>query len=236
MKLQAMTAVVALGLFVGSAQAADLAPLPTNYGYYVSLFGGANFLESADVSIDPLASDLDDDFGRIGFDTGFVAGGTFGLEFIPGWRSEVELSYRKNDVSSYFEGTITNNLASSGDAIGALAIMANVWKDFHLSDNIGLHVGGGIGAANLDLTMANVDDTDPLASINDDAWVLAGQAGAGFSWALGNNMVATIDYRFFITDKATFNGVDNDDDPFTFSHDYMSHSVMAGLRIPLGGN
>ena len=236
MKFQVMTAVAALGLFVGSAQAADLEPVPTSYGYYVSLFGGANFLESADVSIDPLGSDLEDNFGRIGFDTGFVVGGAFGLEFAPGWRSEVELSYRKNDVSSYFEGTEPNNLATNGDAIGALAIMANVWKDFDLSDTIGLHVGGGIGAANLDLTMANVSDENPLAPIDDNEWVLAGQAGAGLSWVLGNNMVATIDYRFFITDKATFSGVDNDDDPFTFSHDYMSHSVMAGIRIPLGGN
>lgn len=242
MKQNLLATVAALSLFAAPSFAEDMADsqgmmaFPDHY-FYGSVFGGINFLKDQDVSIDDKSSNLDDEFGEIEFKEGFIFGGALGVDFYHVWRTELELSYRQNDVSSYYEGTFEEDLAQSGDKISAFAIMANIWRDVPINESLGLHFGGGAGAAMVSLDMTDIDEENgDVAMIDDHDWVLAAQGGVGLDWRFANGMVASLDYRAFITQNLEFEGVDEDGDEFEIELDeYLSQSIMVGLRIPLSG-
>lgn len=228
----------AFGLLVGSAAAEEPSPFEKD-AFYAAVFGGGNFLQDTDVSVNPMGSGLDSTSGDIGFDKGFAVGAAVGHEFTHNLRGELELSYRRNDVSSYYEGVTPfggdRNQASPDDYISALAIMANVWRDVELNETIGLHFGGGIGIAQIDLELDAVRaiGTSP---VDDSDWVPAGQAGIGFSMMLpSSRWIATVDYRAFFTGDGTFEGRNGSGDKFEVEHDYLAHSIMVGLRMPFSG-
>lgn len=241
MKRNLLASVAVLSLMATPSIADDMLDaqgmkaFPDHY-FYGSVFGGINFLEDQGVDIEERSSDLDEyDFGEIEFKDGFIVGGALGIDFNHMWRTEVELSYRQNDVSSYFEGTLDNDLARSGDQISAFAIMANIWHDIHFNQSVGMHIGGGVGGAIVSLDLEDIDNDD-VATVDDHDWVLAAQAGVGLDWRFANGMVASLDYRAFITEELEFDGVDDDGDDFGLEMDeYLSHSIMVGLRVPFGG-
>lgn len=240
MKQNLLATVAALSLLAAPSFAEDMVDaqamkaFPDHY-FYGSVFGGVNFLKDQDVDLDTQSSTLTDDFGEIDFKDGFIVGGALGVDFYHTWRAELELSYRENDVSSYFEGGFTGNQAQSGDQISAFAIMANVWRDFHFNESFGVHIGGGIGGAMVSLDMEDIDNDDP-ASVDDHDWVLAAQGGVGLDWRFANGMVASLDYRAFITQDVEFEGRDGSGNSFGFEMDeYLSQSIMVGLRVPFGG-
>lgn len=208
---------------------------PDHY-FYGSVFGGINFLKDQGVDIDDRASNLADEYGEIEFKEGFIGGGAVGIDFNHTWRTEVELSYRQNDVSSYYEGSYAEDLAQSGDEISAFAVMANIWRDVPIHQSFGIHFGGGIGAAMVSLDMTDIDEeTNDEATIDDHDWVLAAQGGVGVDWRFANGMVASLDYRAFVTQGLEFEAVDEDGDKGEIELDeYLSQSIMVGLRIPFG--
>lgn len=241
MKQNLLASVAILSLCATPVFAEDMADeqgmkaFPNHY-FYGSAFGGVNFLEDQDVDINERDSDLTEyDFGEIEFDTGFIVGGALGVDFYHAWRTELELSYRENDVSSYFEGSIGEDQSQSGDQISAFAVMANIWRDFHINEAVGFHIGGGVGVARVSLDLADID-FDDVATVDDHDWALAAQGGVGLDWRFANGMVASLDYRAFITEGLEFDGVDDDGDSFGFEMDeYLSQSIMVGLRVPLSG-
>lgn len=230
----------AFGLLVGSAAAEDYAPFD-KAGFYAAVFGGVNILQDADVSVDPMSSDILSTSGDFEYDAGFVLGAAVGHEFFHNIRGELELSYRRNDVSSYYEGTTpvsgAFNQASPDDHISALAVMANVWRDVDLNETFGMHFGGGVGVAQLHVDLDDIDATGggEVGRVDDSDWVLAGQAGVGFSMMLPQGWIATVDYRAFLTADGTFEGRDVNGDAFEIEHDYLAHSIMVGLRMPFSG-
>ena len=197
-----------------------------------------SFLNEADPSVSPFGgADFGYDPTSIEFDAGALAGLALGAKIGGNLRGEIEFAYRRNDVSSYFEGTGSTpaDTSSSGDVSEAFTLMANVFHDIEVSENVGVHIGGGVGVARLSIDMANVDYSDiPVTSLDDDQWVLAGQLGAGFSWLLGNNTTLFLDYRLLVTQEPEFEDTHSNGPSFDFSHEYISHSVMAGIRIPIG--
>lgn len=230
----------AFGLLVGSAAAEDYAPFD-KAGFYAAVFGGVNILQDADVSIDPMSSQIFSTSGDIEYDTGFVLGAAVGHEFSHNIRGELELSYRRNEVSSYYEGSATFggpfDQASPDDHISALAVMANVWRDVDLNETFGMHFGGGVGIAQLHVELDDIDETGggQVGRVDDSDWVLAGQAGVGFSMMLPRGWIASVDYRAFLTADGTFDGRDANGDAFEIEHDYLAHSIMVGLRMPFSG-
>lgn len=213
--------------------------------FYAAVFGGVNLLQNSDVSIDPQTSGIGSTTGKIDFDTGFVVGGAVGVVFAPYWRGEVELSYRRNEISSFFEGSGTqalnpaNYLSGSDDHISAFAIMGNIWRDIEITETVGLHVGGGAGLALIHLELADADGVSSLSqvgSIDDSDWVFAGQLGAGLDWEMHSGWIASLDYRAFIAESPSFTGSHTNGGTFGFETDYISHSVMVGLRMPLSGH
>ncbi|MDZ4094920.1 MAG: outer membrane beta-barrel protein [Paracoccaceae bacterium] len=199
-------------------------------GLYVSGFGGINAPGDQTSSITGLA----DNFGDMSFDHGTIFGAAIGYSPIPGLRAEVELSRRNADVSSYFEGGFSANNALPGDSIKALSIMANLWKDVDVGNNVTAHFGGGVGMSRLSLNMGDLTSyKDPM---HDSDTVVAGQLGAGLAFNLGNNMTLTLDYRYLRTADATFTNHPScvECSPYSLKQNYDDHAVFVGLRIPLG--
>lgn len=227
-------------------------------------------------------------------DNGFVVGAALGLDFMDGWRAELEASYRSYDVGgnhrvsgdqyygSFYSGTLsfvgflylrnnygvtvksglytsgnpyiqqgsgnyiaysgtfTQTISSDGD-LSSFALMANVWLDFDLGEEIPLtpFIGAGLGMARLEASYrtqmtlpANTvgySYTRPSFSVSyraeDDAWVFAWQAGAGLAYQFGNGMSLSAQYRYFST---------GDVDLPNQSVNIDAHEVLIGLSIPLG--
>lgn len=230
-----------MALSCSIAFAEDDIPLSMVSPYYLSIFGGVGFLEDSNVSLSPLSVGFSRDGDHIEFDNGSIVGGALGWKFAPGWRAEAELAFRRNSVSAYFEGTFSppvSNGAQSGDAISAFSIMANAFRDIEVTENISLHVGGGIGMALLELNLANTDYQfgSVSAPVNDTIWSLASQLGAGIDWKLGNGWVAFVDYRAFAARDTTFSGTHSSSGrSFNFDMDYFHQAVIFGIKLPLGG-
>lgn len=242
MKYGLVTSCATLGLIATPANADD-GSFFNAAAFYGSLFGGVNILDGSPVAIGVGTSDLFTPTGRINFETGYVVSGAIGAEFANNWRGEAELAFRRNNVSSYFEsGSLSTSvamtdLARRGDHVSTLAIMGNIWRDVDINQVFSFHFGGGIGVARAHARLTDIDaNSGDIAPIDDSTWVFAGQVGAGVDWKMVNGWIASLDYRAFLTDDPRFSGTDMNGGSFQMSHQYVSQSVMIGLRVPLPGN
>jgi opacity protein-like surface antigen len=178
-------------------------------GPYVSVAGGAVFLEDSDLEENGLEAEAE-------FDTGFVVSGAAGYAFDLGFgsfRTEVEIAYRQNDVDQISAFGLT---VSAGDAeASVISGMANVALDMVTGTLVEPYVLVGIGAANVTLES---DDLD----VDEDDTVFAYQAGAGLGFALTETITLFTGYRFFGTTDPEFEGVEAE---------YHSHNVEAGVRV-----
>ncbi|CAN0131335.1 unnamed protein product, partial [Chrysoparadoxa australica] len=102
------------------------------------------------------------------------------------------------------------------------ALLANAWFYFNPDGNCHHFVGGGIGAAEIELDAGGgaADDT-----------VLAAQLGAGIEFDLSDTLALGLGYRFFKADDPEFEATD----PATGNTqrtdvDYEQHSAMLSLR------
>jgi opacity protein-like surface antigen len=182
-------------------------------GPYVSLSGGAVFLEDSDLEADNLGLS-----GEAEFDTGFVVSGAAGYAFdafgSATVRVEAEVAYRQNDVDTI---TVTGvGTGSGGDAeVSVLSGMANLAVDILTWSIVKPYVLVGIGVANVTLES---DDLD----VDEDDTVFAYQAGAGLGFAVTETITLFAGYRYFATADPEFEGVDAE---------YHSHNIEAGVRF-----
>ena len=177
-------------------------------GIYAEARGGAVFLMDSD--LDTGIPGLD---AELSFDPGWMAEGAIGYADSSGLRGEVALGYRKND----FDEVKVSGLGSAsvnGD-ITATTIMANGYYDiyFDSENRWAFYLGGGIGAAYLDVS-------GDLGS--DDDTVFAYQGSAGFSFAATPSIVLSLGYQYFATEDPKFGGTDAE---------YRSNNAIAGARF-----
>ena len=137
------------------------------------------------------------DASAIGNQTLFTAGGAAGVAFDrpSGWL-RMEFEGRGRDQMQISEsdaavGTLSLN-ASDG-----WSTMANVWRDFSVTERFGLYVGGGVGAGGY---RCSFDGTGPggvtvsgSTGISSFAW----QGGGGVVYALTERVTLDLGYRFF---------------------------------------
>lgn len=71
--------------------------------------------------------------------------------------------------------------------------MANVWRDFDVTDRTGLYAGGGIGAGGYQLTAVYPPPPTAASDITQFAW----QAGGGVTYAFTEKLTLDLGYRFF---------------------------------------
>lgn len=217
-----MLASTALAL-LGGAQTAQA-------DMYVSVFGGANFLEdSSDFGGTP------NDFFAFGSDAdiGFALGGAVGVhldKWAKGLRAELEASYRRQDVGGVWSsdnGPFTSGPIDANQS--TFAIMANVWYDFDCGWKIMPYAGGGVGwgRARVDgalLTSNGTQDTF-IDRENGFAW----QLGAGFNYEVQPGVNLGLGYRYFEgpTNDLIFNGKNT----LRTEIENGNHSVLVHLII-----
>ena len=176
---------------------------------YVSLSGGLNMLEDVDFD---LPSSLGGGGGSAEFDTGFLISGAFGLAFesIP-VRTEIEISWQKNDLDKIKYDGGGSVSGDSDDDQETAAVMWNGYFDIKTDSALTPYILVGIGAADVD------DDVDTL---------FAYQVGAGLGYALDENIILDLKYKYFMTED-----FDDDDGIYTVDFDGLAvHQVQVGIR------
>ncbi|HSR87972.1 MAG TPA: outer membrane beta-barrel protein [Pontiella sp.] len=189
-------------VLMGSVAIAQAEVLP-----YISLSGGLNMLEDIDFDYPPA---LGGGGGSAEFDTGFVISGAFGLAFesIP-VRTEIEISWQKNELDKIkFDGF---GSISDDEDQKTSTVMWNGYFDFKSDSALTPYILAGIGAADVD------DDIDTL---------FAYQVGAGLGYALDENIIIDLKYKYFMTED-----FDDDDGIYTVDFDGLAvHQVQMGIR------
>jgi opacity protein-like surface antigen len=212
-------ALLVLVMVFGTAAFACAAP-------YVSLNLGAVWVDDADFSDSGTYSDGYDyrDNGEISFETGFGMTAAFGYATDYGFRAELELGFRGNDIDqvegTYVEYDPSGDLAYSetysddfGVDVMSSSLMFNGFLDLAPRSPVCPFVGAGVGFANIE------GDLDYYGS--EDETVFAYQLAAGVAFALNPNMNIDVQYRYFATEDPDFYGLE---------FEYATHNVLVGLR------
>jgi opacity protein-like surface antigen len=177
-------------------------------GYYLELHGGGVILEDSDMSASNNLS------GSVEFDTGYLIGGAFGYAWEQGWRAEVALDYRDNDID---DSNVTGDMAT-------LAGMLNGFYQLPIDFPVKPYVGAGVGWARVDLE-AKVSGSEV---VDDDDLVFAYQAMAGVTYEINPAIAIGAGYVYFATDDPNFHTKNGGRG---FDSEYASHNLMIQLRI-----
>lgn len=227
-------------LFAAAATVA-VAPAANAYeGLYGAIGAGLTYMvpdldfESRDPAVALFDSDID-------YKNGIGVYTSLGYAYSNNWRTELEFSYRANDVrhltgdglgfSGWPEGTLNGEVKS-------YSFMANLIYDLGSRANtVTPYVGVGIG---LSRVKAEIDGLNPVAAFGlttiaiDDADLnFAYQGIAGLAFRLADNLFFDVSYRYFASLEPDFVGT-LAGSASGFETDYRSHNVFAGLRWNFG--
>lgn len=183
------------------------------FGLGVTTVGAAPYISGNLGAVMVNDSDLSEDgaTGEMSLDPGFGLTGAVGNTFGNGFRGEIELSYRANDLD---ELTIDGLGSGSVDGdVTTLALMGNAYYHFIPGGTFSPFIGVGIGAANIE---ADINDFG-----SEDDTVFAYQLALGGAFAASEKLSFDLQYRFFGTSDPDFNGTEAE---------YTTHNLMAGLR------
>ncbi len=211
-------------------------PAQAGSDFYISVFGGANFLQ------DQSAASFSDPthFTTITTnpDTGFVLGGAIGTHldnWQRGLRAEVEVSYRRHDVAGHW--SISSDGGTTGPIDGnasTFAIMANIWYDFDCGWKIKPYVGGGAGWARskFDVALLTSSGTSAYSTMQGDHEGFAWQLGLGFNYEVAPDVNVGLGYRYFHGPNFDITS-DGGEVSFEPGLDNDNHSVLVNLTIDI---
>jgi opacity protein-like surface antigen len=191
MKIQLLSGIALsmLALAAVPAQADDITVKP-----YVSVFGGASFLNSVDTGGAPGS------FYDVKTNTGYLIGGAVGLKWNDLLRTELELSHGSNNANSY---AVNGGafLPASGP-ISATYLLGNVWLDIPTQSSFTPYIGGGLGVgwATADVFFQGSPAYGPNAS----GGAFAYQVGGGVKYTLSPKIDLDIGYRYKSLGKTDF--------------------------------
>lgn len=224
----ARTATRAAGFILGSALALAIGPAWAQEspaagwlrpGGYVGLSGLVVVLQDSSLE-DPTVPTVS---AELSTDTGFGIAGFAGYRFGNGFRGEIELAFRQNDLDQITLNDpfgvligipVAGSAPVSGD-LSSLAVMVNGYYDIATSSALVPYLGLGIGLASVTL-----DSSDLL--VDDSDTVFAFQARAGLSLAVTPTFALFGGYTFFVTTDPTIAGTDLE---------YRSHNFEIGARF-----
>lgn len=195
--------------------------------YYGSIFGGWT-------GLDDLMLSGDEGQIQIGNDDGFAGGLAFGQIQGKNLRSELEVTYRSNDLN----GMTLNDLAGGtqflegAGTIESISGMVNVIWDFTDFPTLCFkpYLGAGFGGISADANF-EIDGERTLGDGNDTS--LAYQWIAGINYQTRGLSDLYVEYRYFAADSLHFNTtlpagsiIDGDGEL-----EYRTSSVLFGLRM-----
>ncbi len=157
-------------------------PAPAVGGPYLTLHGGALWLEDASIS----GVNLD-------FDTGFSITAALGYSLGNGLAFELESGYLQVDsAEASFRGF---DFDVEGD-FRQVPILVNVVYNLDLNDRLALYVGAGAGVVWSDVDIDSVGGFNIPGDVSADQWNFAAQAKAGVSFKLSEAASLNVGYRF----------------------------------------
>ena len=176
-------------------------------GWYLGIGAGANWLEDSDIGNPFGTGDTD-----IEFEIGWLAVLRGGYDYGNGWRTEIEVGYRDNDI----DNTNPPNafIGNNGDS-NIFDAMVNVLYAFDTGTMIKPYLGAGVGVAHVEFD-SNQSDEDT---------VFAFQGIAGLEYWVDDNVSLFGEYRYFGTDDPDFKVAG-----ISFDADIDSHSALVGFR------
>jgi len=194
---------------------------------YLEIGAGFNFLAGTTFSGaggSPLING-----SQLNFDIGPAVTGAVGYAFGNGWRAEFELGYRSSPAADL---TLPNGAVVGGSIdlqahVAAYSYMGNVLYDFDLApygiDKWSPHLGGGIGAVNLQPNRAPAET------------VFGGQAIAGIEYVVTPILRFGLDYRYIGTTSAGFTFTQNGITVGrTTNTAFNDHTVLFTMRWKFG--
>ena len=166
----------------------------------------------------------------------FTAGGALGMAFDrPFGAIRAEVEGRGRDSLHDTLAVTTIPLATgSGNWVAAdsWSTMVNVWRDFSVTDDVDLYLGGGIGAGGSTYAVNGHYQLTGIAPDfffggPDTAQSFAWQAGCGTKWALSERVELDLGYRFFAL-GATTTPVTRMEGHFFRGTEDIRHALTAG--------
>ena len=156
--------------------------------------------------------------------TAGIAGGV-ALERERG-RLRLEAEWLQRD---FYRGNIPNPFGPQNISIVATenwSVLANVWRDFMITERIGCYGGGGIGGGGL--TVVGEVNGSPAPNTLDKSSSLAWQAGGGLLYEVTDQVTFDISYRWYQVNGLTGPGL-----TYGFPEDYRygASQVMFSLRM-----
>jgi opacity protein-like surface antigen len=174
---------------------------PARQFYLSSIVGGSFLVVTADNSPSSI----------------LTAGGAMGIAFDrPGGRVRVEAEGRYRDpIEQTYLGFNRETPRTGLDAPGPIppkpeligtmqaksyggwSAMANIWRDFQLTDRIDAYVGGGIGGAGFQTSFQQIDSAEPSPAVLEYRTAYAWQIGVGGIWNVNDRVAVDLSYRIF---------------------------------------
>lgn len=179
-------------------------------GFYVGAGGGANFQRDSDIDGSGASASAD-------MKTGWTAAISGGYRYGNGWRTELELSHRRNNADK------VNGVDTDGSA-NATAGMVNLLYGLKTGTKWTPYAGVGVGAARVKFSDVGTDATN---SIDGSDVKFAYQGIAGFGYRVTEEAELFADYRYMGTLDVGANNRAGSDVEGTYSN----HVLMAGLRF-----
>ncbi|MEI6238807.1 MAG: hypothetical protein WCR51_00310 [Planctomycetia bacterium] len=174
---------------------------PARQFYLSSIIGGSFLVATADNTPSSI----------------LTAGGAMGIAFDrPNGRLRIEAEGRYRDpIEQTYIGfnreTPRVGLAAPGPvppkpeligtmqarSTGGWSAMANVWRDFELTDRFDAYGGGGIGGAGFETSFQQIDAAEPAPVVYKYLTEYAWQTGVGAIWNVNDRVAVDVSYRLF---------------------------------------
>jgi opacity protein-like surface antigen len=140
-----------------------------------------------------------------------TAGGAAGIAFErDNGRLRIEVEGRgRDDVTAGLNQSLSEDFTANFNwaAADGWSALFNVWRDFSVSEQVDLYLGGGVGGGGYRYSMAGsvaFPGEETVLSYTGNAQVasFAWQAGGGVIWNLSDRVAFDVGYRFFSIDQS----------------------------------
>jgi OOP family OmpA-OmpF porin len=192
-------------------------------GPYVRLEGGLSIPENLSGSPVPGITG-----GTAKRDDGYIVGGAAGYKWGP-WRGELNLDYAEQDVTSgtnVYAGT-TGSANLKGNSSN-LSFMLNGYYDINTHTRFTPYLGFGVGVSYFRLNKVATNATPSVAIANSGDYVFAYQPIIGVSYAITDQLLIGLEYRYFGTTDADLK-YSAGAATTRFTVDPASHNILASL-------
>jgi OOP family OmpA-OmpF porin len=189
-------------------------------GPYIGVEGGLNWESPQDYRSDGRVID------RLHFNPGWDTGLIGGYSFDSGLRPELELAYRRNNLTH-------DEFGRTGGYDNADSALANLWYDFKVPSGpfsvLHPYLGGGAGAVRSHYHDATIAGG---AIASDYATEFGYQAGAGVGFDLTPRLTLSVDYRHLWTNRGSFH--DTFAAPLDVEQRYLANTALLSVRYSFG--